>query len=673
MATPDPLGSSSRECLSLFDLPEDILTIIFGFLTPEAFLSLTQVCKAALRFQKDPAYWRTQASGTFRLPISPLLRADGERWYFLYKKLRTETRLYTWGRGVKGNLGSSAPGPRGPRFHRGPNPAPRRSRIIQERAASHWPTDTHLPDEVGTVVDLQCGGWSTSLLTTEGKVFVVGILDAADGTNVGESVPDFTRLEYLTQSTSAIRQFSAGRRHLLALDDSGSILSWDRVNANGYKIFARRGRDFGGRPDRVVAGWEYSSAYVPSTGIVYWKPVVNNSQDEMLDGIHVEEKVIPGTAEEIGSDPALSVRVLQHIVLEGFILWITSTSQFFACHLSESDTENSPFEIVGYGQSGHKFSDLQGSFRSFALFTESGEVLIGDTEHVRRCYFAQQELRRGHDRTALDEVIRAVRRPIPVLQHSSTIQIAFGDYHFHALLADGRILAFGKDPQSCGALGLGEMHRGAQYRGLLSQEDATRDSNLLPVAELTGREVWFEPEKRDWLHWLAENGLWFSMLLTSALDQATRAMISEWVEQEGRHWQEGPLVPNSATKSTANHDTSNDPVSPKYDNLGAYFPISIAAAGWHSGALVLVDEAKADLVRQKWRTTTQSSRSVPGEFEEAQPESHEKYVWEDKHFPLMMLPNGETLPDPIDTRERPLVSWREGMPSMEDLGLGVQR
>ena len=561
-------------------------------------------------------------------------------------------------------------------MRRGPNLVPRRARLVQERASSHWPTDTHLPSEVGTVVDLQCGGWSTSLLTTEGKVFVVGILDAANGFNVGKSVSDFTRLEYLTQSTSAIRQFSAGRRHLLALDDSGSILSWDRINAKGYKIFALQGRDFGGKADRVVAGWEYSSAYVPATGIVCWEPVVNNSQDEMLDGIHVEEKVVPGTAEETGSSPASSTRVLQHIVLEGFVLWITSTSQFFACQLNEADSELVPFEIVGYDQSRQKFNDLQGSFRSFALFTESGEVLLGDTEYVRRCESAQRELRRSRDRTALDDVINTVRRPIPVLQNSGTIQIAFGDYHFHALLADGRILAFGKDPQSCGALGLGEMHRGAPYRGLLSQEDNTRDSNLLPVAELTGREVWFEPEKRDWLHWLAENGLWFSMLLTSRLDQAKRTMISEWVEQEGRHWREGPLETHGDTQSSSNHDAGGGTSNPKYDNLGAYFPLSIAAAGWHSGALVLVDEAKADTVRQKWIIREQSSRSIPGEFEAAQSESQERYYWENKHFPLIMLPDGERLPGILPDGEAmpddsPLSAWREGIPSMQTLGLEV--
>ena len=188
-----------------------------------------------------------------------------------------------------------------------------RPRTIFQRVNSNWPTETDVPDEVGVIADLQCGGWSTTILSSSGKLYTTGSLDSMNGITIGESTDHFKQLEYLTESTTLIRQFSSGRRHVLALTDDSEIISWDRINAKGLKVFSRNGRDFGGKPVRVAAGWDTSSAYIPETGIVYWKPIKNDHSNDELDALHITERIIPNTA--VKHDEKTTIAVTRHIVL----------------------------------------------------------------------------------------------------------------------------------------------------------------------------------------------------------------------------------------------------------------------------------------------------------------------------------------------------------------------
>ena len=97
------------------------------------------------------------------------------------------------------------------------------------------------------------------------------------------------------------------------------------------------------------------------------------------------------------------------------------------------------------------------------------------------------------------------------------------------------------------------------------------------------------------------------------------------------------------------------------------FTIGIAAAGWHSGALVLVDEEKAHNVRSKWITLDHAAaqKTMPGQFESTAPE--EEYVWKTQGFPKIELPNGYVMPGVGEVRR-----WRDGRPSAEELGITVQ-
>lgn len=243
----------------------------------------------------------------------------------------------------------------------------------------------------------------------------------------------------------------------------------------------------------MAAGWNESSAYIPETGIVYWKPIKNDQRDDMLDGLHIREIIIPDTARRDGGKDAISVT--KHIVLADLIVWITSDSKIYACMIGNEAPEqtqptNAPFEVPGYAGEGRELKDIQGQFQNFGVFTGVGEVLAGNVDYLRRCAEAHRS-----DDAWPDLISLIASRPldVPILQGAGIIALAYGDHHYHALDASGKIFSFGMDSQMCGQLGLSGMASGCRFRGLRQRGG---EGILLPIAERRGRQVWFEPEKK---------------------------------------------------------------------------------------------------------------------------------------------------------------------------------
>ena len=700
------------------DLPHDVLSLIFAYLDPNSFLRLCASAKALyINYHHDPEFWRTQTATTFRTPISPLLKTDGARWYSLYKRLRTQTRLFTWGQGLKGNLGQGIRHPpfrqpRGPRGRALRVPTPMVSRPVREvfqRLHSQWPTEAHVPDDVGAIADLQCGGWSTTILSSAGKLYTAGCINASNFVYAGSQSDRFEQLHYLTENLSAISQFSSGREHILALNEDGEIISWDRINCKGIKINSRHGGRFSGRPTRVVAGWGESSAYIPDIGIIYWKPIATDTESEELDAKEVREKVIPNTA-RYRTVEGNTVEVIAHVVLEGKIAWITSDSKVFSCaigHQNQEDTEptESAVQLPGYANDEDPIRDIQGSFRHFVVFTESGRVLAGDIDYVNVCSSNAADIKRESYDDTLDasdpitwsnrEQIEA-RRPTDVLalQRTGVISIRFGDWHYHALHSNGQITSHGHEPESCGALGLGQAINGGRLRGLVRGPGGMRqDTFLRPVANLTGRQIWFEPEKRDWLEHLQkiaeetarnnrEEPYWNNILT----DPAKQTMFSEWIEQEGRHWEDGP---QTGDKKVSDDIERLNLADEDKLHLSSYFVLAIGAAGWHSGALVLVDEEKAEAIKHEWMSKPIQAQhhdasdigetsKMPGHFDESGDRDGEQPtpVWTTDTFPRIKFPDdteSPLAPGEEQSVHNALRSWRHTMPSMQDLGLTTEQ
>ncbi|KAK3059912.1 hypothetical protein LTS18_009774, partial [Coniosporium uncinatum] len=175
--------------------------------------------------------------------------------------------------------------------------------------------------------------------------------------------------------------------------------------------------------------------------------------------------------------------------------------------------------------------------------------------------------------------------------------LAFGDYHFHALHANGSITSYGTEPQACGALGLGGSGdpegrlRGIRYLG------AGRDGRLVPHAYAKGRQVWFQKDKATWIRFLASGGRdpdeGKERLRMMVVEPNVQGEVSEWVEQWGRDWDRRPGVEEDDE-----------------DGLGAHFALGVAAAGWHSGALVLVNEGLEKRVRESCTVEDPTSSAI---------------------------------------------------------------
>jgi SCF-associated factor 1 len=371
-----------------------------------------------------------------------------------------------------------------------------------------------------------------------------------------------------------------------------------------------------GHVGQVVAGWSRSSAYVHGVGIVVWDIVQRGHNDGDTDTMLVLENAeVPKTgyqrpkgkeretedqrrlAEEVGA-------VLNYIILEHFVVFATDIGKVFCGLFGDKNRVEDILELRDLRSETSSAVDVQGSFRRFAVF-KNGEVITADQDYLHQCWDA-----RGTESTF------SGLHKIPALQHNDVISVAFGDYHYLALHSNGKITSYGTELQGCGALGLGEEGPQGKARGIV-YDRFQRDGRLLPHAYTHGRQVWFDSRKKDWIERIIQDG-------GNNPDEARERMelfneqanvqgeVSEWIEQEGREW---------------DNDTCDD-------GLGAYFALRVSAAGWHSGALVLVNE----------------------ELAKKQP----SYSYEGKSFPRLRLSDGTEMPGSVA-----FDVWRHGQPEWQ--------
>ena len=142
------------------NLPLDVLLLIFPHLDPKSFLALCSTCKALQQpsIRLEPSYWRQATRSTFRVPNQPVVEHDGARWQHMYRRLLTQTRVFTWGSNGHTRLGHSyAANARNlmtPRVVRPGLPAmPRR----QNRGPGGFPIEMEDTRDLGVIADMQCG------------------------------------------------------------------------------------------------------------------------------------------------------------------------------------------------------------------------------------------------------------------------------------------------------------------------------------------------------------------------------------------------------------------------------------------------------------------------------------------------------------------------------------
>lgn len=573
--------------MNITELPLDIFVLMLSYLDVRSFLAFCSTCKAFQQpsIRLDPAYWSFQSRskcimdlncgsplprtsltlvlGVFRLPNQPVVQHDGARWLKMYRRLFTQTRVYTWGSESNNRLGH------------------------QTTARScPSPQEMHGAREMGVIADLQNGGWSTTILNSRGTLYSVGLLD---GERSWGGSPDPKALTFppgypqspaaaaYNEPTIAIRQFSSGRSHILGLSDSGRIWSWHSfdhpaVQVKFVNIDIKEDSSDGsklassslfGSVKQVVAGWSYSSAHVHGIGIVIWEPL--RSRAAVRHGPRVRARSVPrrllqrdpepdepdtmlileafelpktgyqrpkGTIRESDHDRDLGQEVGQvknYIVLEHFVVYVTDIGKVFCSRPDEKDNVDNILELCALRGEVWKPLDVQGSFRTFAVFS-TGRVAIAEQDYLERCWSA-----RTADLDHPEQTDIAGLKYIPALQHNDVASIAFGDYHFLALHSNGKITAYGKGAEFRESLGVGALP-GARLRGLDSPAIA-RDGYT------RGREVWFRKEQQDWLDFLHSGGKNMEeaserYALYAGGNPSVVGELSEWIEQEAKVWDE---------------------------------------------------------------------------------------------------------------------------------------
>ncbi|KAF2762766.1 RCC1/BLIP-II [Pseudovirgaria hyperparasitica] len=600
--------------MSITILPVEILDIITKDLTVRDFLALCSTCKALHdpNIRLDAGYWSHVTHEQFRLPNRPAVEGDGRKWQKLYRRLQTQTSVFTWGKSNRGCLGRQG--------HARCNPVPLPMNNIKE---------------LGIIADMQCGGWSTSFLTSRGLLYVAGVLDgmtaeyAVDGVvarlKYPASVPDPLRRENPNNSLVAIRQFSSGRNHILGLSDSGRIWTWKSHAEPALQVkflhadtYEHRKVTAPGAVKQVMAGWNFSSAYVTGAGILLWG-VHRGHTDPEVDTVVLDATAVPWTSYESArksdrqtawkteDEEEIVGSVVTWVCLENYVVFLTDIGRIFASRVEWDNISivvGNSFELRPLRSTNPypTSCDVQGSFRSFGVFM-NGSVAVLHQDWLDSYSHAQCAV----PPSAL----------IPALQQSGVQQLAFGDYHFHALHSDGTITSYGKEPSACGALGLGGGWNkpSRTIRGVLNNHDA----ELIPEARQTGRRVWFEPEKQKWLEFLSRGGADpdESKERREVLKTRGKGLVelSEWVERRGRNWDW------FARGDDGDGDGEDE------DGLGAYFALSVSAAGWSSGALVLVNSALTEKMAGR------------GSF------------WESERFPRLRLRDGTEMAGTIEVSE----------------------
>jgi SCF-associated factor 1 len=414
-----------------------------------------------------------------------------------------------------------------------------------------------------------------------------------------------------------IAHFSAGRSEVLGLSDSGALWLWSgNATLPGVQVKFRHtdvlmARSMftkaahttsAGRITRAVSGWNSNSAFVVGKGIVFWKahPRLSNWQEPNNNSLAVcvDDLLVPnshyrrprGKARDISPEEQqlgnTVGEVINHILLEDYVVFLTDLGKVFAIrHSNRAAFNKGIFELVHFvpsEASGDKMTDLQGSFRSFAVFNLQGEVLIGDQTLLHRAWASAFEPA-GASFSA-DELRPA--RP-PDLQNRGIVALAFGDWHKLALTKDGYVLSFGHEPEACGCLGLGTFSgegllRGVRYTGAGFRIEGD--------CEQRWRRLWFSPEQREWLRYLRRGGVnpqeGIQRIAHIPRDQADALALADWVEQHGSDWDRHPDYAE---------DTEDNVVEQaRRENEPAYMAVGISAGGWGSAALVLRNKKKVE-------------------------------------------------------------------------------
>lgn len=245
----------------------------------------------------------------------------------------------------------------------------------------------------------------------------------------------------------AVTHISSGRKHFLALDEGNRIYTWDSGNSDwkgGVEVIFP---GLHGHIKSICAGWNLSSCFISGVGIIVWysrDSVTKEDYEACNFRVRANYVVVPDLKS-----------IIDYITLQDCVIYIRHDGDIYRFHLNASALANShedanetiwnsPLKLFNSWLSNYNkenkaeasFTKLSGCYKSFAVFTNYENVLLGNLNSD-------------------DEVCEPVMPD--QLQKRGIIQIAIGDYHYLALTDKGKLLSWGLESQQSGCLGLGRL------------------------------------------------------------------------------------------------------------------------------------------------------------------------------------------------------------------------
>lgn len=250
---------------------------------------------------------------------------------------------------------------------------------------------------------------------------------------------------------------SVGRRNILALADSGNLLTVD-LDFQYTAIIRLTSPDVvsADLPNKqhpvlhMSAGWRFGAAVIKGIGLVVWNSEVSEEDRRIIRDTNTETNKTHGLiernfrarrvirTEEVNADTerARDLEIIGLMVGDGFLIYLTHGGTVHRVNIVDESFTNTnqpiSFPLTQFTTT-PKLSYLSGSFFHFGLFNTSGTVLVGSIDSLHE---SSPQIPEG-------------------LQNRGVIALSWGDWHGLALCEDGSILSWGRELSRNGCLGLG--------------------------------------------------------------------------------------------------------------------------------------------------------------------------------------------------------------------------
>ncbi|GMF01819.1 unnamed protein product [[Candida] boidinii] len=413
--------------------PDLIAFHLIDYLDKDDIISLFLTCKKIFTILNQSFVWHKLFKKTFNESDTPY-KMTIYKWPQLYR-LRSRSKLLVWGHALRSRLGFQ--------FNELNNTQYELKNGFRRVVKLIKISDKQLDNEI--VADITSGGFSFQILTNSGKLFCTGSSLGSWHGSLGVCEPGPTardpQFQPLVQSNGFMGNIypvtisdpndeaskenntrkhisvSSGRGHFISLDNQGSLWSWDSVGQRDQgielKLHGINNESLVNDTDRKIvvikAGWRSSSALISNVGIVVWNKRdnvrINRRSDESdndssaLDN-HPTAKVkcrIVSNTKNIGCDFEDDSVIVDYVVLDGFLIYITALGSLFRVDLDHLNDEINPtnyylksYHLMGFENyikefDGNKFLKpkfvrLSGSYNKFSCITNSDLVLLGDSD-----------------------------------------------------------------------------------------------------------------------------------------------------------------------------------------------------------------------------------------------------------------------------------------------------